>query len=297
MKSISVKGALPGLAVFLGSFLWMRFLTQGLPLTFGDDMMQIITAAEVSWGELLTKWLFPWSPAWFIHSVDAYLTTRIFETVILKIIYSFAGFEAGLYHAVKDICFAGVSWGIFAFTCRISGKIWPGLAAAWLFISSPFVYISASWIADFEMINQFLLITALLIFVKSYSPQFSWKGFVLALFLAWCAFKTRESSKLFPFILSGFLAWEVIFPGPDRPAIAKKMSAVLALLGFILIVPAGQSALSLRVSNDPEVMSLWNVILENKHVQALFHQPAAAMFLLAGFAAAAAGIEIGRAHV
>ena len=261
-----------GFFCFIGSLIWMRLFTSGLPLTFGDDMEQIRTAVEVSWSSLIRHWLFPLSPAWFIPSTDAYLTTRIFETVLIKIDYFFGGYNAELYHWTKDLAFAGVCAGIYFFAVAISRRVTSGLVSALLFITAPFVYQSACWISDFELIAQFCFVVSAFLFVRGHERRFSWMGWLAVIVIAWLGFKTRESSKMFPLIVLSFLIWNQI--RPLNQAKTKKWGAwTAAVISLLLIIPSHPKMPTVSLAGGDGVLSVWGAIGSNPHVHRLLSNP------------------------
>ena len=261
----------------------MRLLTSGLPLPFGDDMVVLKAAIDVPWKDLLIQWLTPFSPAWYIPSTDAFLTTRIVQTLVLKIIFSFSGYNAEAYHWLKDLGYAGVGLGVYAIVFKMTRSVFVSVCSALLFFSSPFVYQSVSWTADFEIINQALVIASALCFFKGYTGKKPLFWFVLTILSAWLAFKTRESSKILPFVMLTFLVWERLFP---LSQINEKINRVLAwcsaLILGILIIPLGGGPVTLSDSHADGTLRVWDLFLSNKHVQHLFSNPVFAILAISG---------------
>jgi len=267
---LSSHSFLWGLFIFGVALIWMRLLTWGLPLPFGDDMQQIQTAVDVSWGELLSKWLTPFSPAWHIPSTDAYLTTRIFETVALKVLFSWGGYEASIYHWFKDGIAALLTTVLFLYVYRAGGRCLPAIGVSLLFIATPFVYHSVSWIADFEVVSQLCVLLAAICFLKIYLGSKSWSLFFLSIFFAWLSYKTRETAKILPLVEIGFL---IVGSFRVQRMREKWRAGLIAAISLVLVIPSQLQVPTFTIHNQDEPISLWTKAAQNPHLEILFQSP------------------------
>ncbi|GEM_PF-5984470 len=263
----------------------MRFLTAGLALPFGDDIGILNVAITTPWNEIIGKWLTPLSPAWYIPSTGADLTTRIIQTVILKLVFTVSGYNADAYHWLKDFCYAGVGLGVYCLVLSMTRNIFASVCSSILFYSCPFVYQSVAWTADFEIVNQIFVVISVIGFFRLYLGKKSWIWFAVTILSAWLAFRTRESSKVIPFVMLTFLAWEKVFPAKLQDARNWLFAAVTAVILAFLIIPQNIGSFALSVSNNDGTVRVWDLFMSNHHVQKLFSNPVfGAVFLLGGLA-------------
>lgn len=199
------------LAVALFGILFSTVLLQNLPFTFGDDLNVIHTARTTSWIQLLRAVLNPITPAWYVHGAECLLTTRAFETLLFKLIFELFGYEPNAFLALKILSYTGSGILIFLFVVIFTQRPGVALGASFFFYLLPPIYRSVSWITDLELTAQMFLLLCFFVFFRTYhareteSPQRIFLRLFLLVASAWLGMKLKETVRIIPFVLLGFM--------------------------------------------------------------------------------------------
>jgi hypothetical protein len=250
--------------IFALGVLLALFLTQNLPFTFGDDLNVIHAAKSVSWGELLAQVANPLTPAWYVHGAESLLTTRAFETTIFKFLHGNFGYSPNAFWTLKALAFGGLGAAVFLFVLGLTGNRWLSSGAAVFFYLLSPVHRSLSWIADPEIIVQMLVGISFVIFFRLYQDRtkgnLQWAGRLVGMILlSWLGIKTKETARIVPFVLAGFLLLRH-HAGFPAWVLRNPKHALLALSCFALFIPVipwkGAAGLALDERSHTAVFQL-----------------------------------------
>jgi len=228
--------------IFLIGFAFAFGLTQNLPFTFGDDLDIIETARQTSWGHFLKQLVNPLTPRWVMFGAYNRLTTRVFQTLIFKILHHLGGLNPNLFWAVQSFAFAGIGCLIFFFLYSETGNRGLGFAGSLFFYNLRPTYRTLCWISDSELIAEFLLASAFFLFIRFYRKEDAKKTFseiFLFFFISWLAMKTKETVRTIPVVALAFLAFHqnrnffIWFQKSQK----NKLTVGLLLLLLLTIIP------------------------------------------------------------
>ena len=197
--------------IFLLGFTFAMFLLQNLPFTFGDDLNNINLVKHTPWPVLLRALANPFTPAWYVHGIESLLTTRAFFSVIFKLLYDLFGYNENAFWAMKAGGFACTGALIFIFVATVTQKKWVGFMASLFYFTLPPVYRSISWISDIGILAEMFIALSFLLFLSVYfcegetSPKRILLPVCLLIFSAYLGMKLRETARMIPFILLGFI--------------------------------------------------------------------------------------------
>ena len=197
--------------VFLLGLGFALFLLQNLPFTFGDDLNNINLVKNTPWPVLLRALVNPFTPAWYVHGIESLLTTRAFFSVLFKLLYDLFGYNANAFWALKAVGFAGAGALIFIFVSAVGEKKWVGFMASLFYFTLPPVYRTVSWISDTEIVAEMFILASFLLFLSLYfcpekgSLKRSFPSVVFLMVAAYLGMKLRETARMIPFILLGFI--------------------------------------------------------------------------------------------
>ena len=234
------------MAVYLFTFLWVFFLTQGLPMGEPDDWNLIFKSKDTAGTELLKNLSLPWSKSkyWFnqIDGVDQIHHKRIVNGIILKSIEAVFGCRfLPFYLFAKAIFFAGVVALFFLFAYSVTTSIPFALGGTLFFLLVPAHYSHVMWVADPITIAQFFVALGVWIFLHltlNIDQNRSMKEFLFLL----CSFlvvgilgiKTKEPALILPMIAG---AYSLIRLRTWKMRLMKVflLGVVIALLAFQIV--------------------------------------------------------------
>lgn len=202
---------LHAMGVFALGFAFAMFLLQNLPFTFGDDLNNINLVRNTSWAELLRALADPFTPAWYVHGIESLLTTRAFFSVLFKLLYDLFGYNVNAFHTLNASGFGGTGALIFLFVAVVSQKKWVGWTASLFFFTLSPVYRSVSWFSDIGILAEMLIALSFFLFLSTYfcekktELKQSLKPFLFLVISAYLGMKLRETARMIPFILTGFI--------------------------------------------------------------------------------------------
>lgn len=239
------------LLIFLPCFLWIGFLSQGLPVGDPDEWDHLWVAHDVSWKELLINFITPWSTstAWVGQTdrLNETLHIRIFATIVLKFIESIFGFSPWpLYLFTKAIFFSGTATLLFFLLRQLTQNRWYTLLGLLFYVCVPAHYPHVLWLADSNItIAHFLMIltlTGFLRFHKQLLRNTSCKSLIFSIlwifFSGLIAVKTKEPAVAMPLALTFycFFYWKRIVSPSSHKWLFIVAVAVL-IFQTSLIVP------------------------------------------------------------
>ncbi len=240
MKKSAARGDL--VLIFLIGFAFAFGLTQNLPFTFGDDLDIIETARQTSWSHFFKALASPITPRWVMFGAYNRLTTRVFQTLIFKVLYLLGGLEPNLFWAVQSFAFAGIGCFIFLFLYSETGNRGLGFAGSVFFFNLRPAYRTLCWISDSELIAEFLLLSAVFIFIRFYRKEDAKKTsseIFLFFIISWLAMKTKETVRTIPVVALVFIAFNQkrnFFTWFQKSQKNRLMVGLLLLL-FATIIP------------------------------------------------------------
>jgi len=222
----------------------MLFL-QNLPFTFGDDINNVHFVKTISWTPILRGVLNPFTPAWYVHGMDSLLTTRPFLTFLLKSLYELFGYNPNAFWCLKAASYAGVSALICLFLILFTQQKWLGILGSVFFCLLPPVYRSISWISDSEIIAEFFLVISFFVFLRLYTAEGRQKlshsllPVLVLIASAWLGMRLRETARMIPFVLTGFLLLHqnISLPQWLGQGSKNKLLFAVSLLLFFLVIP------------------------------------------------------------
>ena len=221
----ALRRSVPFAALGLCAFAYAGLLLGDLRL-FDNDYDWINTAQDTGWLGVLGEILRPIPERWGFQD-------RPVQTLVFKLLHSFAGEQPGVYYAFKAGLFAGVSVAISWFARRLGSDALAAILAGAIFaISSP-GHASALWISDFELMAEILILLALGQFwriLKSTptSRMEEWLNQALFVLLALVSHRTKGSAKLIPAIV---LIYLVLY----RRDQIRRFIPSLALIGLTIV--------------------------------------------------------------
>lgn len=239
-RTLSLAGG-----VFLLGFGFAMFLLQNLPFTFGDDLNNINLVKNTPWPVLLRALANPFTPAWYVHGIESLLTTRAFFSVLFKLLYDQFGYNENAFWALKAAGFAGTGALVFLLVAALTQKKWVGFMAALFLFTLPPVYRTVSWISDIEIVTELFILTSFFLFLSVYfcgeksSLKRTLPTVILLMASAYLGMKLRETARMIPFILLGFIIFHqnrnlVKWLRTDA---RNKVLVITSLLLFLPIIP------------------------------------------------------------
>jgi len=198
--------------VFLFTLIVYTFLTQNLPFTIGDDLNVMQMTISASWPEIFKESLNPISPAWHVNDIESVLSTRSFNTLILKGLYEIDGLNWEIFHFAKSLFLAFCAVAFFLLVFEVTRDSLTALLTSLMIVLSPPVYESVSWIVGFEVVCELFILLSFYFFFILYGSghkkgRFSYTLIsILFLWSSWWALENKETAKMIPIVLCGFLA-------------------------------------------------------------------------------------------
>ncbi|HRK62373.1 MAG TPA: hypothetical protein PLY88_07500 [Candidatus Omnitrophota bacterium] len=226
-----------GLAALLLSFL----LLQRLPLTFGDDLNIIAIAKSAGWKQLFSELINPLTPAWYVHGAECQLTTRVFQTLVFKILYSFFGYSFDAFNFHKALAFSVCVGLVFRITALYFKTLLGGGIAAIFFLVSAPLFFTTSWIADTEVLSQAFLLGSVYFFLKirnknEFCPAPRLLLFAILYFVCgWMAIKLKETARLLPFVVFAYLVTVCGYSFLRRVSVRKESFWIAVIPTSILL--------------------------------------------------------------
>lgn len=249
--------------VFIVSFAWIFFLTQGLPIGDLDEWNHILTPQDRSWNDLLTNLSLPWSKSkYWTGQVDR-SQPRIFQYVVHKLIHGAFGYKSLPYFLVgKALFFAGIITILFLLLVQLTNSIPIATGAALFFSLVPAHYLHTLWLADSVTIANFFIVTGVLLSLhlfRNFGRSGSYARFssvlIAILIVGWIGIRTKESAVILP-LLVGSYGLIQFFQGKSDPKKAILLFMAMSFLIF-LIVPIEHLSENKPVGTVP---FLWSTI-------------------------------------
>ncbi|MBI4970691.1 MAG: hypothetical protein HZC17_02500 [Candidatus Omnitrophica bacterium] len=231
------------LIFFAGTAFWMFFL-QNLPFTFGDDLNVIFFANHKTWHDLILAFINPVSPALYVHGMASLESTRAFEPLLFRGIYSIFGYAPNAFWIVKAASMGLVSALMYLLIRQTTDRNLISILGAIFFLVASPLYRGIAWIADLEILAQLGTIFAVYCFLQIYSRKTKHKiAFLVLMVLSyWIGMKVKETGRLFPFFTLGFITLDQNFKIWEWLKQNLALTLILVVLLFTVIPFAHTSA-------------------------------------------------------
>lgn len=191
--------------LFLFSLSFFLFLTQNLPYEMAgwDDQLYLFHAKTTGVTSLLNDF-FTRRPQpelanqWGLHE-------RITLVFIFKIAYLLGGLNPAVHYFIRGLFFSMVCVFIFYFLHKATKRYLLSLLGSLFYMTLPQVFLSAKWLADAEIIQQFFLGISFLLFLHAFNNNLKNYQFylfqIIIIFFSYCTLKSKENAIIIPFVL------------------------------------------------------------------------------------------------
>ncbi len=218
IRKINLQIAL--LLIFSACFIWLTFLTQGLPIGDPDDWDHVLAATDLPWKTLLSNLITPGSKStiWSgqINRMNEVLNQRLFRSIALKAVQCVFNFKSFPYYLFsKVLFFSGTLTLLFYLIFKLTRSYWIAFAACLFFTAVPAHYAHVLWLSDPDTIAQFWMILSLFFFLQVVGSleegKNKWTKALFFFFAAgWLAMKTKESALVLPLSVGTFSFFQLL---------------------------------------------------------------------------------------
>jgi hypothetical protein len=201
LNKFKVKKYLP-LIIFVLTVLFYSILTQGLPFTLqnGDDLTWIKLGQETSFGTI-AKYIF-FSQTDVISGGGLNAVDRPVRVLLVKIVITLFGNNPAAFYFMTSLFFGGVALLLFILFKMFTNNDWIAFSCSIFYVVIPGVIKNVIWIAEFDIVAQFFLLTFFILFLRDFSrKQSSWKIQMILFLSGLLAIKTKVTAIIIPFVL------------------------------------------------------------------------------------------------
>ncbi len=248
LRKINLSIAL--LFVFSACFIWLTFLTQGLPIGDPDDWDHVLAATDLPWKTLLGNLITPWSKSalWSgqIDRINEVLNQRLFRSIVLKAVQCVFDFKPLAYYLFsKVLFFSGTLTLLFYLIFNLTRSYWIAFGSSLFFAAIPAHYSHVLWLSDPDTVAQFWIILSLFFFFrfvdsleeKNHKPI---KALFFFFAAGWLAMKTKESSLVLPLSVGAFLFFQLFKQKYKKEFLFGLL--ICLFLAFLIVPILGLSA-------------------------------------------------------
>lgn len=229
------------LAFFCLAFVFISFLTQGIPLHSAELWIHKLNTLDKNLDDFFRVGMYNFD-----------IETRPFSYLRYQALVSLVGFNSFVFHLTENIPFAALIAIIFCLAYKYTGSFWVGFGAGLFYMINPITYFTCGPnTMNLDLLVQLFLLLIAVIFLELYlRPQrhlhtaFFWQ--MMMLFFLFMAVKIKAPSRLMPFVVLFF-----ILVNDRRRA---KEFAVFLTWSIIMVLPFQQVLRYLGIPVNTQVV-------------------------------------------